>query len=275
MRSFILALPLRLQMILVVSLTMATAFIVALVVSQFFDAYHLKNNTDLISSVYQVMGTIYAILLTFTLWGVWQNYTVADASVQKEVYALLDLVHIVEVSPHWRVCNIRATALAYAKGVIGQEWLSLKDITNEVINVREETHSASLKIVQSIQTIQPVDERENTVFAQVLALLTSWLDARRTRILIARGNSAKALWPLLLFGALVLFAFHGLFVAESSGIWIALLAGTSFVIGQTFYLIFSMDCPFSGSPCIDSEPFHLAVDLLSRESIADRSVTHC
>jgi hypothetical protein len=252
--------------VLVVASTIVIAFIIALITSIFFDIHQLKDNTDLISSVYQVMGTIYAILLTFTLWGVWQSYTDADNSVQKEAFTLLDLVHMIEASPKWRALNIRGAALAYTEAVINLEWVTLKDITNKVINVREQNRSFCISIIEKVQSIVPEGEREIAIFSHALTLLSLWMDARRTRLLIARGNSAKALWPLLFTGAAVLFAFNGLFIAESTGIWATLLAGTSLVIGLTFYLIFTMDCPFAGSPSIDSEPFYLAIGLLKSQN---------
>lgn len=103
-------------------------------------------------------------------------------------------------------------------------------------------------------------------FKKVITQTNHWLDARRSRLLIARGNSARSLWSLLLMGACVLFSIHGVFVADTMGIWATLLVGISAVIGLTFYLIFTLDCPFAGLPCVDTEPFDLAIDLLSHPS---------
>lgn len=251
-----------------VGFTIVIAFTIALSCGHFFNVEQLKANTDLISAVYQVMGTVYAILLTFTLWGVWQNYTEADASVQKEAFALLDLVHIIEASSEWKQFRIREAALNYSEGVVSAEWASLKNITSKTININEENRSSSIKLVEAVHSIKPTDALGLALFSQALNMLNNWLDARRTRILIARGNSACSLWPLLLIGAMVLFAFHGLFVAETVGIWATLLAGTALVIGLTFYLIFTLDCPFAGSPSIDSEPFNLAINVLKHEMTA-------
>lgn len=262
MRTFILSLPGKLQALFIIGATIILAFASATFCSLFFDTHQLITNTDLISSVYEVMGTVYAILLTFTLWGVWQNFTEAGKSVQNEAYALLDLVHVLEISADKKNTTLRKAALRYATLVIEQEWPTLKDFTNALINLRERSHCDSLEVIQAVHEIHPQNERDSIVFGQTLTLMTRWLDARRTRILIARGDSAKALWPLLITGAFVLFAFHGLFVAKTLTIWAALLFGASLVIGVTFYLIFSLDCPFSGSLSIDSEPFALTVDLL-------------
>lgn len=262
MRTFILSQSGKLQALFIIGMTVILAFASAIFCSLFFDTHQLATNTDLISSVYEVMGTVYAILLTFTLWGVWQNFTEANNSVQNEAYALLDLVHVLETSIDTKKTTLRKAALAYSTLVVEREWPTLKNFTDTLINLREHNNCASLEVIHAVQNMDPQSEREGIIFGQTLTLLTRWLDARRTRILIARGNSAKALWPLLFTGAFVLFAFHGLFVAKTLAIWAALLFGTSLVIGVTFYLIFSLDCPFSGSLCIDSEPFALTIDLL-------------
>lgn len=263
MRSFLLSMRGTFQVIFIIGLTIILAFSIAGICSVFFDIHQLKANTDLISSVYQVLGTVYAILLTFTLWGVWQNFNVADAAAQNEAYTLLDLVHMIEISSAWKNVNIRHAALVYLKSLVDEEWVTLKTITSEIINLHEHAHSRCSEIINVVQNITPANEREVTLFNQALTLLNRWLDARRTRILIARGNSAKALWPLLITGAVVLFAFNGLFVTETIGIWTTLLFGFSLIIGLTFYLIFSLDCPFTGSLSIDTEPFDLAINILS------------
>ena len=161
--------------------------------------------------------------------------------------------------------NLRHAALMYANTVVKDEWPLLKNLTSNCINLRERSHCGSLEIVQAVQNIQPQSAREEVIFGQTLHLLTRWLDARRTRLLMARGNSACALWPLLFTGAMVLFAFHGMFVAQTMLIWITLLFGTSLVIGVTFYLIFTLDCPFAGTLCIDSEPFDLTIGILNQK----------
>jgi hypothetical protein len=262
MRTFILKLPARIQPFFIVGSVILSAFAAARICSLFFDAHQLAANTDVTSAVFQVLGTVYAILLTFVLWGVWQNFNEASNSVQNEAYALLDLVHAVEASPDWKDVNIRSASLNYAQLVIDKDWPTLKNLDNQFINSQEHSHSPCMSVVKVVQNIVPHNPRETAIFSQILSLLNNWLDARRTRFLIARGNSAKAMWPLLITGAIMLFGFHGLFVAKTIGIWRTLLFGLSLVIGLTFYLIFTLDCPFAGSLCIDSEPFMMALNVL-------------
>jgi hypothetical protein len=271
MRNFLLSLRVVWAPIIIIGSTVLLAFMIACIFNMFFDSYQLEANTGLSSAVYQVLGTVYAILLTFTLWGVWQNFNDANTSTHKEASSLVDLVHIIEASSTLKAIKIRETSTKYLKLVIEKEWPKLKNITNDYLNTNEQAHSSSLEIVKVVQGISPKDAREVAIFSQTLNLLNTWLDARRTRILIARGNSAKALWPLLITGAFILFAFHGLFVAKTLGIWCSLLFGFSLTIGLTFYLIFSLDCPFAGSLSIDSEPFQLALQTLKYSEIASPS----
>lgn len=262
MRTRLLSLSAIWQTTIIVGSTVGLAFIIAYSLSLFFDTHQLEANTDLSATVYQVLGTIYAILLTFTLWGVWQNFSLADASVQNEAYTLLDLVHMLEGVTSWEHIQIRSAALTYTQLVLEKEWPHLKNMTDDYINIQEANNCKPMQLVYLIQEITPSTERENIIFNQALTLLANWLDARRQRLLAARGNSAKALWPLLIAGAFVLFSFHGLFVAKTIGIWCALLFGVSLIIGITFYLIFILDCPFSGYFCIDVEPFKYAFNVL-------------
>jgi hypothetical protein len=119
-----------------------------------------------------------------------------------------------------------------------------------------------VRIVHLVQSIKPSNPREVAIFSQSLSLLSAWLDARRVRILMAKGNTARALWPLLVTGAVFLFSFHGLFTASTMGLWILLLLCLSAVVGLSFYLIFSLDCPYAGKLCVDVGPFYWAISSL-------------
>lgn len=273
MRLFLLSLNHRLQIAFIIGFTIFSAFVLATLASLFFDTHQLTTNTDLISSVYEVMGTIYAILLTFTLWGVWQNFTNAATSVENEAFALLDLVHIVESSTLMKATHLRQAVLNYCQLVVEKEWPKLKSITNEIVNhFHEQSRESAMQIVSIVQNIHPGTNRDEVVFGQALRILDTWLDARRARLLIARGNSARALWPLLFTGATVLFSIHGLFVAKTMGIWATLLVGTSLVTAVTFYLIYTLDCPFEGALSVDPEPFLYIQGLLSKATSPDDCV---
>lgn len=265
MRSFLLSLPVKLQLLVVVFTTIIVAFVTAITLRQLFDVHQLESNIALITSVYMVLGTLYAVLLAFSVTGVWQGFSKALMFVQLEADALTDMVHMVEAMDEKKQLNFRVLALNYASVVLNEEWPTLANIGDNFFVMHEASHHSSMILMAAIVAIKPETERQQIIFSQTLSLLNKWEDARRTRLRLARGDSAKALWPLLISGGLILFAFHGLFVASSHAIGAILLLGLSFIIGLAFYLIFTLDCPFTGMPKVDPTPFAWVLEILRIE----------
>jgi hypothetical protein len=262
MRNWLLSLDDRVHFIIVVGITIALAFLIASLMRFPLEFFISDKDLVVVGVIYQVVGTIYAVLLAFTLLGVWQNFSKAELSVQTEAFALLDLVQILESSASTELTHIREAALNYLQLVVLHEWPTLKNITKNVVTVHEISRGSSVRITHLVQDVEPSTAREVAIFSQSLTLLSAWLDARRVRILIGKGNTAKALWPLLLTGAFFLFSFHGLFLASTMGLWILLLLGMSAVVGLSFYLIFSLDCPYNGKLSVDTSPFDWAISSL-------------
>ena len=156
-------------------------------------------------------------------------------------------------------------AVFYATEVIA-EWQELAGVARGAVAPQDLSYEAAEALIRAVQFLEPANARETAVFEQALVMLNNWLDARRKRLQSASGGSAAALWPLLIAGALVLFAFHGLLVARSTEVWAALLLGLSSVVGLAFYLIFSLDSPFTGSLSAHVGPFQWVVMSCQREN---------
>jgi hypothetical protein len=257
-RPSLLLFPEKFQIVIIVGATMTAAFAAAIATRALFDLNRLAADTALTSVVYEVLGTIYAILLAFVISGIWQNYRAAVASVHSESDALLGIVTILGACPTEQTKGICSTALAYAQGVI-DEWHALAGVARGEVAPQDLSYDAAMALLRAVQFLEPSNDRETVVFEQAMVTVNNWLDARRERLQSASGGNAAALWPLLIAGALVLFAFHGLFVAKSIEVWATLLLGLSSVVGLSFYLIFSLDSPFTGSLSAHVGPFQWVV----------------
>ncbi len=270
MRGFLLAIPDRWRLPLVLSATVGAAFVVAALTYAIVRFHQPAQDSVLTTSVYLSLGTTYAVLLAFAVNGVWQRFTEAVASVQSEADALMDLIHVEELLAPEAEQKILPAALRYVRVVIEEEWPTLGQVPRMEEStygnfVREVSRDCAMDIIRAVQTINPQNPREIAVFQQALSLLGSWLDARRKRLQSARGNTAAALWKLLIVGALFLFAFHGLFVTHDAVVWFLLLLGLSSVTGLAFFLIFSLDVPFAGSPSADPGPFQWVLNWFESE----------
>lgn len=254
MRTYILLLPAKLQPVVIIGSTVAAAFMVSLLTRMFFHLPQLLLDSALTSSVYGALGTIYAVLIAFVVTGVWQSFTTAGAAVNSEANALSDLLFVIRYISVERTGTARETAEAYVRSVV-ERWDLLSRATIDKAPVEEINLETSSALLRSILAIKPEGARELELYAQALDLTAVWLDARRNRLRGARGDTAGALWGLLIAGAFVLFAFHGLFVAHAWAVWAVLLLGLSLIVGLAFYLIFSLDSPFTGRLSAGSEPF--------------------
>jgi hypothetical protein len=254
MRSYVLSLPAKMQPVVIVASTMAAALVVSFLTRMIFSEQQLALDNSLTTSVYGTLGTTYAVLIAFVVSGVWQSFSDAGNAVKSEANALTDLTFVVCSFSAEKTRRIRESAKAYVQGVV-ERWDLLARAARDNAPTEEINLDTSSALVAAILAIRPEDAREVELYGQALDLMGIWLDARRSRLRSAEGNTAGALWGLLIAGAFVLFAFHGMFVTHAWAVWAVLLLGFSFVLGLAFYLIFSLDSPFTGRLSAGPAPF--------------------
>src|SRR5208337_154193 len=254
MRSYILLLPAKLQPVVIVGVTVLAAFMVSLLTRGFFNARQLELDSALTTSVYGTLGTTYAVLIAFVVSGVWQSFSTAGAAVNSEANALTDLAVVLSSISEEKTRKTREAARLYVQSVV-DHWDLLAQAAYKHTPAEEINLATSFALSRSILAIKPDDARELELYSRALDAMGGWLDARRNRLRGAEGNTAGALWGLLIAGAFVLFAFHGLFVTHAWAVWAVLLLGFSFIVGLAFYLIFSLDSPFTGRLSAGPAPF--------------------
>ena len=254
MRSFILSLPGKLQPAVIIGSTVVAAFVISLVTRACLNVQQLALDSTWITSVFGTLGTLYSVLIAFVVAGVWQSFRDAEAAVNSEANALTDLVFLIRYISSEKTAQVRESTKSYVTSVV-ERWDLLALATRENRPVEEVNIATSNALLNAILDVNPQGERELELYAQALDLTGIWLDARRNRLRSAKGNTASALWGLLIGGAFVLFAFHGLFATHAWAVWVVLLLGFSLIVGLSFYLIFSLDSPFSGRLSAGPEPF--------------------
>jgi len=165
-RQFLLSLPERLQIVVIIGATVALAFAAAIATRALFDINQLAADTGLTTTVYQVLGTIYGILLAFVVSGIWQNFSGAMTTVHVEADALMSLMHISEAFSKEDTKEIHAAVHSYAKMVIDEEWHELVRfargyITADDLNVFP---GSVLALMGAVQSREPLSAREITGF---------------------------------------------------------------------------------------------------------------
>src|SRR5689334_13259314 len=92
----------------------------SLVSSEWFRA-----NNEVAGNYLQTLGTIYAVLLAFVVFVVWQQHNEARDAVEREANELADLHRIVQVFASKGRNGIAALTRAYKAAVVEEEWTAM------------------------------------------------------------------------------------------------------------------------------------------------------
>ena len=115
--------PLRLVLSLLASVTTSVAGL--LVVRWLAPAGWLHANNEVAGNYLQTIGTIYAVLLAFVVFVVWQQHNDVRAAVQSEANEVSDLHRLIQSFPEPIRAQVNNCLYAYRAAVVEDEWTTL------------------------------------------------------------------------------------------------------------------------------------------------------
>jgi hypothetical protein len=243
--------PVRLILNLIVSMTIA--LIGLWLVRCLAPASWLHANNEVAGNYLQTLGTVYAVLLAFVVFVVWQQHNDTRSAVESEANELSDLYRTIQALPGSQL--IGDFIQKYGKAVVDEEWKAMVRgrRSQEAERVLEEIWTA-------LQSLEPHTRREETLYAEALARFNDLSDARSHRLYCSLLRLPPSLWVLLLTnGSLVVISMwiFGLESFSAHAFMTVALAGS---IAFILYLIADLDNPFWGSWQIRPDGFRRAVE---------------
>ena len=210
----------------------------------------MEGHKEIAGFIYGILGTIYAVILGFSVIFLWEQYHDAETIADREASHLSDLHRLAEALPAGQQDALILSLENYCKLVVDEEW-PLMDQRKSSANAHEQL----LQIWRKGQALEPGTEREKIILDKLMNTLTNLSDARRGRLLAARSSLPKPLWFVLIAGAVITIAFSYLFgirsVIAHNVITIFLAAS----IGLGLFLIVALEGPFSGGLRLSPEAF--------------------
>jgi hypothetical protein len=182
--------------------------------------------------------TLYAFLLGFTVVNLWQTFDQADRTAAKEAETVGVLYLLTDSFPGSQAA--RQTLIHYVESVAQDEWPAMAGR-----NISAKTEALYIKAWQELRGLVPTSAKEQAIYAEVLAQLSSLTDYRRDRILLIDGSLPSIMWWSLLFGGLLLCVglyYLGTGTREQIVIDIIVLG----MLLITLYLAVEFDSPFMG-----------------------------
>jgi hypothetical protein len=223
----------------------------------------LHANNEVAGNYLQTVGTIYAVLLAFVVFVVWQQHNDTRSAVESEANELSDFYRTIRALPGTQ--PIGDSIQEYGKVVADKEWMDMARG-----RWSREAERALEGIWHALQSIEPRTSREEALYAEALARFNDLSDARSRRLHCGLLRLPPSLWVLLLTnGGLVvgLMWIFGLELFLAHALMTVALAGS---IAFILFLVADLDNPFWGSWRIGPDAFERALGRgLKSESSGD------
>jgi hypothetical protein len=221
----------------------------------------LIENHEVGGFLYNAVCVIYAVLIAFVVFVIWNNNEITNSKIEGEANDLLNLYYDANVYPDSIKKEIQSTIRDYVQKVTNEEWKALAygntDTDATKIFVKLNT------IYMSVNTNQVPNPE---VLAQSMKSIHEMREFRRHRILSSRQNMPDILWLVLILSSVILVAFT--FFFSTKNIWhqYVMTAFLVFVSVLVLYLIYVLDHPFVGTDAIKPEAFQPLMDIIKRSA---------
>jgi len=201
----------------------------------------LRRHHELAGYYFQILGTIYAVLIAFAIYEVWVGFKDAGSSLEHEATEVADLSRLSTAMPTEIRRNITLALMEYLNAVVDDEFPAMAQGRNS-----ERTWTAVTRLWNTYGSLPVNDLRLQSYFNESLMHLTRLSDLRRTRLFTSNGTTPWILWVLLTVSGVLLVVFSYFVGHESITTHAVMTACLAAVIAFCMFLILSLDRPYSG-----------------------------
>jgi hypothetical protein len=220
----------------------------------------LQSSSDAVGNYLQTLGTIYAVLLAFVVYVVWQQFNDARAHVEQEANDLLDLIRTVKGLPEalWRPFLDRVER--YIELVLSDEWQAMASYSPKPL----EQGGQVLEQMWDILVLhEPSSECHKSLYDEALVRFNDLSDARMKRLVSSRLRIPLALRLLLYTGAVMTVGSMWLFAVQSFAVHAIMTGALAGSISHVLYVISDLDDCFNGNWQVPRAQFERVATQLS------------
>lgn len=220
------------------------------------DPHMLHGHNDLIGFIYQMVGVVYAVMLAFAVFIVWDQFERTSTAVEQEANTLVSLYDLARAMPEPASGELKADVLNYARVVAHAEWdqMALGRSSDDSVN-------ALSRLTRLERDFDPVTNRDTVLYDQSVQHIEELNSFRRLRLQASRGQIPPPMWVLLIGGGIFTVGFTALFGADNARLHTLLTALLAAALGFTLFIILALDTPYTGSFKITPDPFENALTI--------------
>jgi hypothetical protein len=209
--------------------------------------------------LYNAGCVIYAVLIAFVVFVIWNNLEETNSKIEREANNLLNLYYDASVYPDSLRMEIQTTIRDYVKRVTSEEWKSMADGNQDA-----EAMKSFIKLNRIYLSVNPILVPNIEVLSQAMKNMQELREFRRHRILSSKNSMPDILWIVIILSSVILVVFTFFFSTKNMWHQYVMTAFLVFVSVLVLYLIFVLDHPFVGQNAIKPEAFQPLMDIISR-----------
>jgi hypothetical protein len=215
----------------------------------------LESSANALGNYLQTVGGIYAVLLAFVVYVVWNQFNEARGYVDREATALVDLHRTASGLPATTRAEIQKGLRDYIDAVAYDEWSAMARGDEATIERVGERLDA---VWLAIHRCRPSTACQHTVYGEVLSRFNELSDLRTNRLIASRARIPVAMKILLYAGAAIIIGSMYLLAFDKVWIHATVTAALAGAIAHVLYLVIDLDDAFAGDWQVAKAPFERA-----------------
>ena len=211
--------------------------------------------------IFRPISGVFGILIGFTAFLVWQQYTTAHVTTQREASELAAIYWHAEELPNSERLQVQQYARSYARIVIEEEW--------PLMGQGQESPKAwdtIDKLRRTIDGFEPSTSSEETLHDRQVTLVDEVLNDRRLRLLQSREGLPPILWTVLLGGTVLLVGYTYFFGLKDFRAHMMMVGTLTALVVTILFAIKSLEYPFSGDMRVDPSALELVLNRFNGDS---------
>ena len=219
-----------------------------------------KESNDFTGAVVAVIGTTYAVILAFTLAGVWNMFQEAQANEEQEANSLVNVYRIASQLPDANARAIQDLCGRYAENALDREWPAMSN--GEMPPEGGEMINQFWTLAGQAQARAPSGAIAAYQLMEELRGLTQY---RQIRAMQNRETLPFILWAVLIAGGIITVVSACFFGVANFRIHVLQVLMLSFLISLVLVAIANVDRPYQGSVRVTPEGFRYALNTLHQQ----------
>jgi Protein of unknown function (DUF4239) len=167
------------------------------------------SDGDRASGVFGMLSTGFALLLGFVVFLAFTRYDDARTGAETEALTVVEMFQASQLFPDDVKGRLSGELTCYGRSVVHLEWPAMES-GEEFVSI----NPWILALFETLQTVEPVSNSEQSAFDEWLGLREALDESRRDRLHAAEGIVPPPIWVVLFFTAGILLVFM-LFFADS------------------------------------------------------------